>query len=62
MLIVFLTLCNFCFIVKEHPELEDKFEERVLKAMKYTSMIEDFDELVDPHMLAYHCLRPEPSP
>ena len=62
MLIVLLILCSFFrFVVKEHPELEDKFEERVQEAIKYASTIEDFDELVDPHMLARHCLGLEPS-
>ena len=49
-------------IVKKHPKLKDKFEEQVLEAVKYASMIEDFDELVDPRTLARHCLGPKPSP
>ena len=61
-LIVLLTLRHFCFVVKEHLELEDKFEERVREAVKYARTIKDFDELVDPRMLACHCLGPEPSP
>ena len=61
-LIVLLTLCNFCFIVKERLELKDKFEERVLEAVKYASTIKDFDELVDPRMLARHYLGPKLSP
>ena len=47
--------------MKEHPELEEKFKERVQEAIKYVSTIDDFDELVDPHTLARHCLGPEPS-
>ena len=62
MLVVLLILCGFfCFVVKERPELEDNFEERVQEAIKYASTIEDFDELVNPHMLAHHYLGPEPS-
>jgi len=64
MLVVLLILCSFfffCFAVKEHPKLEDKFEEQVQETIKYASTIEDFDELVDPHMLARHCLGLKPS-
>ena len=49
------------FAVKECPELESKFEERVQVAIKYARTIDDFDELIDPCTLARHCLRPEPS-
>ena len=48
--------------MKECPELEGKFEEWVLEAVKYVSMMDNFDKLVDPRMLARHCLGPEPSP
>ena len=51
----------FYFVVKECPDLEDKFKERVQEAIKYASTIDDFDELVDPHTLACHCLGPKPS-
>ena len=47
--------------MKECPELEGKFKERVQKAIKYTSTIDDFDELVDLRTLAHHCFGPEPS-
>jgi len=47
--------------VKERPELEDKFKERVQEAIKYASTIDDFDELGDPHTLARHFLGLEPS-
>ena len=46
--------------MKKRPKLKDKFEERVLEAVKYASTIEDFDELVDPRTLARHCLGPKP--
>ena len=48
--------------MKERPELESRFEERVQEAIKYMRTIEDFDELVDPCTLAHHCLGPKPSP
>ena len=38
----------FCFAVKERPELESKFEERVREAIRYMSTIDEFDKLVDP--------------
>ena len=61
-LIVLLTLCNFsCPIAKEHPELKSRFKDRVQEAIKYISMIDDFDELVDPCTLACHYLGLEPS-
>ena len=47
--------------MKEHPELEGKFKERVQEAIKYTSTIDDFDELVDLRTLARHCLGSKPS-
>ena len=50
------------FAVKERPELESQFVERVQKEIKYASMIDDFDKLVDPWTLARHCLGLEPSP
>ena len=62
MLVILLTLCGFCFVVKVHPELKGKFKEQVQEAIKYASTIEDFDKLVDPRMLAHHCLGPKPSP
>ena len=59
-----LTLCFyflFFFTVKDCPELESRFAERVCVAIEYASTIDDFDDLVDPKTLAYHCLGPEPS-
>ena len=49
------------FAVKERPELESKFEERVQAAIKYARRIDDFDELIDLRTLARHCLGREPS-
>ena len=60
-LVVLFTLCIFHFVAKECPELGNRFEGRVQEAIKYASTIEDFDELVDPHTLAHHCLGLEPS-
>ena len=51
----------FYFAAKEHPELESGFKGCVQEAIKYTSSIDDFDELVDPQTLARHCLGLEPS-
>ena len=47
--------------MKERPNLESRFEERVCEVVKYASSIEDFDDLVDPRTLARHCLGLEPS-
>ena len=49
------------FAVKDCPELEAKFVERVQAAIKYARTIEDFGELIDPRTLTRHCLGPEPS-
>ena len=48
-------------MVKDRPELESRFEERIWVAVRYVSTIDDFDELVDPQNLARHYLGPEPS-
>ena len=47
--------------MKDHPELESKFEERVQAAIRYSRTIEDFGDLIDPRTLARHCLGSEPS-
>ena len=60
-LVVLLTLCIFRYVVKEHPELESRFEGRVQEAIKYANTIKDFDKLVDPRILARHYLGLEPS-
>ena len=49
------------FAVKDRPELESKFEERVQAAIRYSRTIEDFGDLIDPRTLARHCLGLEPS-
>ena len=58
-----LTLCVFffCVIVRDHPKLESRFEERVWTAVEYVSTIDNFDDIVDPQALARHFLGPEPS-
>ena len=53
--------CVLLFTVKEHPDLDSKFDKRVQAAVKYAGTIEDFNELIDPRTLARHCLGPEPS-
>ena len=47
--------------MKERPDLESKFNERVQAAVKYARTIEDFNELIDPRTLTRHCLGSEPS-
>ena len=53
--------CVLQSVVKERPKLESRFDEQVQVPIKYTRTIEDFNELIDPRILAHHCLRPEPS-
>ena len=53
--------CVLPFAVKERPDLESKFDERVQVTVKYAGTIKDFNELIDPRTLARHCLGPEPS-
>ena len=47
-------------VVKDHLELESKFEEQVQAVIKYSRTIEDFGDLIDPRTLAHHCLGSEP--
>uniref|UniRef100_A0A7N2QXW9 Uncharacterized protein n=1 Tax=Quercus lobata TaxID=97700 RepID=A0A7N2QXW9_QUELO len=47
--------------VKDRLELENRFEVRAHAVVEYTSIINDFDDLVDPRTIARHCLGPEPS-
>ena len=47
--------------MKERPDLDSKFDERVQAAVKYAGMIEDFNELIDPRTLTRHYLGLEPS-
>ena len=47
--------------MKEGPELESRFDERVQATVEYVRTIENFNELVDPRTLAHHCLGPEAS-
>ena len=47
--------------MKECPELDDNFKEKVQETIKYMSTIDDFDKLVDPRTLVRHCLGSEPS-
>ena len=51
----------FYFTVRDRPELESRFKERVRAAVEYMSTIDDFGNLVDPRALARHCLGSEPS-
>ena len=58
---VFFFFFFFCFIVRDHPKLESRFEKRVWAAVKYVSTIDNFDDPVDPRTLARHLLGLEPS-
>ena len=58
---MYVFLFFFYFIVKDHLELQSRFEERVHAEVEYTSTIDDFDDLVDPQTLVRHYLGPEPS-
>ena len=49
------------FVVKERPEIESGFDERVQATVEYARTIEDFNELIDPRTFACHCLGPETS-
>ena len=54
-----MCFCSY-FTVKDRPELKSKFKEHVRVAVEYASIIDDFDDLVDPQTLARHYLGPEP--
>ena len=47
-LVIILIFVFFLLTVKERPDLESKFDERVQTAVKYARRIEDFNELIDP--------------
>ena len=49
------------FAVKDRPELESKFKERVQTVIRYARTIENFGDLIDPRTLTRHCLGLEPS-
>ena len=48
--------------VKRRPKLKSKYQGRVEKAIEYANSIESWEDLVDPRMLAFYCLGPDPSP
>lgn len=50
-----------CFVVFEGLDLESLYQGRVQVTLKFACEIDDFDDLVDPCRLYYHCLRPEPT-
>ena len=47
---------------KTRPKLKSRYKSCVKSATKYAGTIDDFDELIDPKMLACHFLGPKPSP
>ena len=57
-----LTLLVVSLAVKRRPKLKSKYQDRVEKAIEYARMIESWEDLVDPQMLAFYCLGPDPSP
>ena len=55
-----MTLSIVLCTVKRWPKLKSRYKERVGKAIEYARTIEDFNDLVDPRTLAFHCLGLEP--
>ena len=65
LLICFFWL-TFCYLltslhvilctVKRQPKLKSRYRQRVEAAIEDVRTIEDFDDLVDPWTLAFHCL------
>ena len=51
-----MTLSIVLCTVKRWPKLKSRYKERVSKAIEYARTIEDFNDLVDPRTLAFHCL------
>ena len=51
-----IVLCT----IKRWPKLKSRYRERVGKAIEYARTIDDFNDLVDPRTLAFHCLGLEP--
>ena len=47
--------------VKSRPKLKSRYRQHIETAIAYARTIEDFDDLVDPWTLAFHCLGPESS-
>ena len=57
-----LTLVAISLAVKRRPKLKSKYQDRVEKAIEYARTIESWEVLVDPRMLSFYCLGPDPSP
>ena len=55
-----MTLSIVLCTVKRWPKLKSRYKECVGKAIEYARTIEDFNDLVDPRTLAFHCLGLEP--
>ena len=60
-LFLFILSCPLSCAVKRRLKFKIRYKERVEKAIEYARTIEDFDNLVDPWALAFHCLSPNPS-
>ena len=59
-LFLFILSCPLSCAVKRRLKFKSRYKERVEKAIGYARTIEDFDYLVNPRTLAFHCLGPEP--
>ena len=51
----------FLCAVKRRLKLKSKYQGRVEKVIEYAKMVESWDDLVDPWILAFYCLGPDPS-
>ena len=58
----YLTTLVVSLVVKRRPKLKSKYQDRVEKVIEYARTIESWEDLVDPRMLAFYCLGPDPSP
>ena len=48
------------YAVKRQLKLKSRYRKCVEAAIEYAKIIDNFNDLVDPHTLALHCLGPEP--
>ena len=60
-LLVVNDLPFFPCAMKRQPKLKSKYQGRVEKAIQYAEAIESWEDLVDPHTLAFYCLGLDPS-
>ena len=55
-----MTLSIVLCTAKRWPKLKSRYKVRVGMAIEYVRTIDDFNDLVDPRTLAFHCLGLEP--